>query len=114
MCRSISDISILDSIQFFPNYLITMTAHIPGGDGEGESSEAPSLLSYTRRYVSLGELDHVCQFGLREPIHLCPSVIEEGGEGSGERGGWGRGGCGLKTAKIQNRHSPKTSCNKLA
>ena len=30
-----------------------------GEDGEGESSEAPSLLSYTLRYVSLVELGHV-------------------------------------------------------
>ena len=29
------------------------------GDGEGASSEALSLLSYTLRYVSLVELDHV-------------------------------------------------------
>jgi hypothetical protein len=28
-----------------------------GGDGEGVGSEAPSLLSYTLRYVSLAELD---------------------------------------------------------
>jgi hypothetical protein len=54
-----------------------------GGDGEGESSEAPSLLSYTLRYVSFAKLGHVCQFGLREPIHLCACVSEEG---------WGRGG----------------------
>jgi hypothetical protein len=49
-----------------------------GGDGEGVDSEASSLLSYTRRYVSLVELGHVCQFGLREPIHLCECVREEG------------------------------------
>jgi hypothetical protein len=41
-----------------------------GGDGEGAGSEASSLLSYTRRYVSFAELDHVCQFGLR----LCACV----------------------------------------
>jgi hypothetical protein len=42
-----------------------------GGWGrEGESSEAPSLLSYTLRYVSFAELGHMCQFGLREPMHL--------------------------------------------
>jgi hypothetical protein len=36
-----------------------------GGDGEGAAgSEAPSLLSYTLRYVSLAELGRVCQFGL--------------------------------------------------
>jgi hypothetical protein len=54
-----------------------------GGDGEVASSEAPSLLSYTLRYVSFAKLGHVCQFGLREPIHLCACV-------SG--GGWGREG----------------------
>jgi hypothetical protein len=31
MCRSISDKSILVSMQFFPNYLITMTTHISTG-----------------------------------------------------------------------------------
>jgi hypothetical protein len=46
-----------------------------GGDGEGADSEAPSLLSYTLRYVSLAELGHVCQFGLREPMHLCASQV---------------------------------------
>ena len=43
-------------------------------DGEGAVSEAPSLLSYTHRYVSLAELGTVCQFGLREPMvvgHFC-------------------------------------------
>ena len=45
-----------------------------GGDGEGENSEVPSRLSYTLRYVSFTKLDHVCQFGFREPIHLCVSV----------------------------------------
>ncbi len=34
-----------------------------GGDGEGTDSEAPSLLSYTTRYVSLAELNNVCQVG---------------------------------------------------
>jgi hypothetical protein len=38
-------------------------------DGEGAVSEAPSLLSYTLRYVSLVEVGTVCQFGLREPMH---------------------------------------------
>ncbi len=55
-----------------------------GGDGQGEISEAPSLLSYTLRYVSFAKLGHVCQFGLREPIHLCACVSEEGGDGEGE------------------------------
>jgi hypothetical protein len=74
------------------------------GGGEGAGSEAPSLLSYTRRYVSFAELDHVfefglrdpmylcayvseeggCQFGLREPVHLCERVSEKGGDGEGE------------------------------
>ncbi len=55
-----------------------------GGDGEGERSEVPSLLSYTLRYVSFAKLGHVYQFGFREPIHLCVYVNEEGGgEGSG-------------------------------
>ncbi len=45
---------------------------------------APSLLSYTLRYVSFAKLGHVCQFGLREPIHLCACVSEEGGDGEGE------------------------------
>jgi hypothetical protein len=32
------------------------------GGGEGAGSEAPSLLSYTRRYVSFAEFGHViCQ-----------------------------------------------------
>ena len=41
-----------------------------GGDGEGVGSEVPSLLSYTLRYVSLVELDTLCHFGFREPMHL--------------------------------------------
>ncbi len=45
----------------------------------GESS----ILSYTLRYVSLPELVTVCQFGLREPMHLCACVSEEGGDGEG-------------------------------
>jgi hypothetical protein len=61
-----------------------------GGDGEGESSETPSLLSYTLRYVSLTELVHECQFGFREAIHLHTPVCRC------ERGGWGRGGFGLR------------------
>jgi hypothetical protein len=56
-----------------------------GGDGEGAVSEESSLLSYTRRYVSFAELGHVCQFGLREPMHLCACVSEEGGYGEGAR-----------------------------
>jgi hypothetical protein len=41
------------------------------------------LLSYALRYVSLAELGNVCQVGLREPIHLCTCVNEEGGDGEG-------------------------------
>ena len=54
-----------------------------GGDGEGAGSEAPSLLSYTLRYVSLAELDTLCRVGLRDPMHLCACVSEEGGDGEG-------------------------------
>jgi len=42
-----------------------------GGDGEGSVSEAPSLLSYILRYVSLADLGTPCRVGLREPMHLC-------------------------------------------
>ena len=42
-----------------------------GGDGEGVDLEAPSLASYTLRYVSLAELGTLCRVGLREPMHLC-------------------------------------------
>jgi hypothetical protein len=45
-----------------------------GGDGEGETSEAPSLLSYILRYVSFAEFGNMCQFGFREPMHLCVCV----------------------------------------
>ena len=53
-----------------------------------DAEEAPSLLSYTLRYVSLAELGTVCRVGLREPMHLCACVGEEGGdrEGAGEGG----------------------------
>ncbi len=54
-----------------------------GGDGEGEDTESPSLLSYTLRYVSLADLGNVCQVGLRGPIHLCTYVRKEGGNGEG-------------------------------
>jgi hypothetical protein len=50
-----------------------------GGDGEGAVSEPPSLLSYTlTRYVRLAESGRLCQFGLREPMHLCACVSEDG------------------------------------
>ena len=35
-----------------------------GGDGESVVSEPPSLMSYTLKYVSLTDLDRLCQFGL--------------------------------------------------
>ncbi len=41
------------------------------------------VLSYTRRYVSFAELDHVYQFGLRQPMNLCSYVSKEGGDGEG-------------------------------
>ena len=44
-------------------------------------SETPSLLSYTLRYVSFAEVGSVCRVALREPMHLCTCVSEEGGEG---------------------------------
>ena len=37
---------------------------VEGGDGESMDSEVLSLLSYTRRYVSLADLDRLCQVGL--------------------------------------------------
>ncbi len=54
-----------------------------GGDGEGEDTEEPSLLSYTLRYFSLTELGNVCQVGFREPMYLCTRVSKEGGHGEG-------------------------------
>ena len=47
------------------------------------NSEAPSLMSYTLRYVSLTELGTLCRVGLRDPMHLCACVSEEGGDGEG-------------------------------
>jgi hypothetical protein len=35
-----------------------------GWDGESVGSEAISLMSYTLRYVSLTDLDRLCQVGL--------------------------------------------------
>jgi hypothetical protein len=63
-----------------PIHLCTCVSE-EGGDGEGVGSEAPSLLSYTLRYISLTELGIVYRVGLREPIHLCTYVIEVGGDG---------------------------------
>ena len=59
-----------------------------GGDGEAPSTETPSLLSYTLRYISFAEVGSVCRVVLREPMHLCACVSEEGGdrEGAGEGG----------------------------
>ena len=44
-------------------------------------SETPSLLSYTLRYVSFAEVGCMGRVALREPIHLCTSVSEEGDDG---------------------------------
>ncbi len=52
-----------------------------GRDGKGAGTEAPSLLSYTLRYISLAELSSVCRVGSRKPMHLCTYVSEEGGDG---------------------------------
>ena len=56
-----------------------------GGDGEGVGSEAPSLLLYTHRHVSLAELGTLYQFGLRVPMHLCAyvSVLKPGAVNKG-------------------------------
>ncbi len=48
------------------------------GDGEATRSETSSLLSYTLRYVT--EVDRVYRVSLREPMNLCTSVNEEGGD----------------------------------
>ena len=45
-----------------------LCAHMDRGE---DAEEAPSLMSYTLRYVSLAELGTVCRVGLREPMHLC-------------------------------------------
>ena len=50
---------------------------------ERADSVAPSLLSYTLRYVSLAELGTLCRVGLRDPMNLCTCVSEEGGDGEG-------------------------------
>jgi hypothetical protein len=49
-----------------------------GGVGKGADSE--TLLSYILRYISLAELDTLCRVGLRDPMHLCTCVNEEGGD----------------------------------
>ena len=55
-----------------------------GDDGEAARSGTSSLLSYTlrySRYVSFTEVGNVYRVVLREPIHLCTCVSEEGGDG---------------------------------
>ena len=56
-----------------------------GCDGEGTCSEKPSLLSYTLRYVWFTEVGNVCRVALREPMHMCTCVSEEGDDGETER-----------------------------
>jgi hypothetical protein len=58
-----------------------------GGDGEGVDSEVTSLISYTIRFVSLTEVVTVTVWvtSTDSPVCMC------------DRGGWGRGGCGLKS-----------------
>jgi hypothetical protein len=41
----------------------------------------PFLLSYILRYVGCVEVGSVCRAVLREPIHLCTCMSEEGGDG---------------------------------
>ena len=41
----------------------------------------PFLLSYIHRYVSFTEVGRICRAVLREPMHLCTCVSEEGGDG---------------------------------
>jgi hypothetical protein len=65
-----------------PIHLCTSVSE-EGGAGEGVGSEVSSLLSYTRRYVSLTELGNVCHVGFREPMHLCTCVSKEWGAGEG-------------------------------
>jgi hypothetical protein len=52
-----------------------------GGDGEVPDSETPSLMSYTLRYVSFGEVDNIYRVPLWLPIHPCTCVSEEGDDG---------------------------------
>jgi hypothetical protein len=55
------------------------------GDVEAVLSETPPLLSYSLRYVSFAEVGIVCRVALREPMHLCICVSEEGEDGKAER-----------------------------
>ena len=48
-------------------------------------SETPSLLSYTLKYVSFAEVGCMGRVALREPMHLCTCVSEEGGDGEAAR-----------------------------
>jgi hypothetical protein len=59
-----------------------------GGWREVVCSETTSLLSYTLRYVSFGEVGSVWRVAWREPMYLCTCVSEEVGdrEGAGEGG----------------------------
>ena len=41
----------------------------------------PFLLSSIHRYISFGEVSRICRTVSREPMDLCTSVIEEGGDG---------------------------------
>ena len=61
-----------------PMHLCTCVSE-EGGEGEALCPKTPSLLSYTRRYVSFAEVDCMGRGALRESMHLCTCVIEEGG-----------------------------------
>ncbi len=43
------------------------------------------LVSYILRDVSFTEVDSVCRVVLRDPMHLCTCVSEEGGNGESAR-----------------------------
>jgi hypothetical protein len=58
-------------------------------DGKGPDSEAPSLVSYTLRYVRLVEVDTVSGWVVRTDAPVCMR----------ERGGWGREGSGLTVSR---------------
>ena len=38
-------------------------------------------MSYTLRYISFAEVGSVCRVPLREPMHLCTCMSEEGDDG---------------------------------
>ena len=55
-----------------------------GVNGEPPRPETPSLMSYTLRYISFGEVViilTICRVVLREPMNLRTSVSEEGDDG---------------------------------